>query len=186
LIVFPEGQSLAQAQYYALIDAAFEQCRLLQDRFVLVDVHTRVPALPAIANTTQTIAGFRGAFTRTTNLNYGAAYYPNLRTTYNYNYRLQNVQVTITTNGTAAPGVPLSTLEQSQTAIFNLCQDRIRTQLNPILPPTPAMAGVYAQVDDSRGVWKAPANVSLNAVQDLTDFITEAEQGDMNIDPCFR
>lgn len=32
------------------------------------------------------------------------------------------------------------------------------------LPPSAAMAGVYAAVDASRGVWKAPANVSLSAV----------------------
>ncbi len=39
----------------------------------------------------------------------------------------------------------------------------IASKLN-LLPPSAAMAGVYARVDNSRGVWKAPANVSLNAV----------------------
>lgn len=33
-----------------------------------------------------------------------------------------------------------------------------------MLPPSGAIAGVYASVDRDRGVWKAPANVSLNAV----------------------
>lgn len=32
------------------------------------------------------------------------------------------------------------------------------------LPPSAAMAGVYSAVDAARGVWKAPANVSLTAV----------------------
>ena len=32
------------------------------------------------------------------------------------------------------------------------------------MPPQPAMAGIYAAVDNSRGVWKAPANVSINGV----------------------
>jgi hypothetical protein len=44
------------------------------------------------------------------------------------------------------------------------------------------MAGVFAKVDGSRGVWKAPANVSINSVFETTDFITDAEQGDMNMD----
>lgn len=33
-----------------------------------------------------------------------------------------------------------------------------------LLPASAAMAGVYTAVDNSRGVWKAPANVSLNSV----------------------
>lgn len=33
-----------------------------------------------------------------------------------------------------------------------------------LLPASAAMAGVYTSVDNSRGVWKAPANVSLNSV----------------------
>jgi uncharacterized protein len=194
LIIFPELRGLNEAAYYAVINAAFEQCRVLQDRFVLVDVHTPVPAAPAPPNTTQTITNFRTAFARNNDLNYGAAYYPNLVTTYDYRYLNNNVQVTITDIRRAVPPaadpppvvnapVTLDTLEQTDTAIFNLCIERIRTQLSPILPPTPAIAGIYAKVDGSRGVWKAPANVSLNAVEDLSDFVTEAEQDDMNIDP---
>ena len=56
-------------------------------------------------------------------------------------------------------------------------------KLSPTLPPTPAIAGVYARVDGSRGVWKAPANVSINSVYETTDFITDEEQGEMNMDP---
>lgn len=33
-----------------------------------------------------------------------------------------------------------------------------------LMPPASAMAGVYTAVDNTRGVWKAPANVSLNSV----------------------
>lgn len=33
-----------------------------------------------------------------------------------------------------------------------------------LIPPASAMAGVYTAVDNSRGVWKAPANWSLNSV----------------------
>lgn len=49
------------------------------------------------------------------------------------------------------------------------------------LPPAAAMAGVYTSVDNSRGVWKAPANVSLNGVVAPTVSISHAEQEDLNV-----
>ena len=50
-----------------------------------------------------------------------------------------------------------------------------------IVPPSGAIAGIYAMVDRTRGVWKAPANISLNGIMGLTDNITDQEQGNMNI-----
>jgi phage tail sheath protein FI len=44
------------------------------------------------------------------------------------------------------------------------------------------MAGVYAAVDNARGVWKAPANVGLTAVSSVNMTITNDDQKDMNID----
>jgi phage tail sheath protein FI len=42
--------------------------------------------------------------------------------------------------------------------------------------------GVIAAVDRDRGVWKAPANVSLNAVSGVDTFIDDKTQEGMNID----
>lgn len=58
----------------------------------------------------------------------------------------------------------------------------IKTQLN-LLPPSSAMAGVYTMVDNQRGVWKAPANVSLSSVTKPAVDITHAEQEDLNVTP---
>ena len=55
------------------------------------------------------------------------------------------------------------------------------TYLNT-LPVAPAMAGVYTTVDSNRGVWKAPANWSLNAVVSPTVSLSDKEQGRLNID----
>jgi len=52
-----------------------------------------------------------------------------------------------------------------------------------LLPPSGAIAGVYAAVDRERGVWKAPANVSLNAVVGPAVKITDAQQDEYNVDP---
>ncbi len=51
-----------------------------------------------------------------------------------------------------------------------------------ILPPSGAIAGVYAKVDNSRGVWKAPANVSLTNVVGVTETIDHKEQAELNVD----
>ena len=56
----------------------------------------------------------------------------------------------------------------------------IKDELN-VMPPAAAMAGVYTMVDNARGVWKAPANVSLNAVVSPTVNITHEEQEDLNV-----
>jgi phage tail sheath protein FI len=50
------------------------------------------------------------------------------------------------------------------------------------LPPSPAMAGIYTLVDSTHGVWKAPANVSLNAVSSPIIPINDAQQDPLNTD----
>lgn len=55
----------------------------------------------------------------------------------------------------------------------------MREALN-VLPPSGAMAGVYALVDNQEGVHKAPANVSMSAVVKPTINITADDQEDLN------
>jgi hypothetical protein len=43
------------------------------------------------------------------------------------------------------------------------------------------MAGIYTMVDNSRGVWKAPANVSLNSVVSPAVNISHDDQEDLNV-----
>lgn len=56
------------------------------------------------------------------------------------------------------------------------------TEFLNLLPPSGAVAGVYAAVDRDRGVWKAPANVSLNAVISPAVKISQEQQGEYNVD----
>ena len=63
---------------------------------------------------------------------------------------------------------------------YRILMEVIRERLN-LLPPSAAMAGIYTMVDNTRGVWKAPANVSVaNAVIPSTN-ITNEEQEDLNV-----
>lgn len=50
------------------------------------------------------------------------------------------------------------------------------------IPPSGAIAGIYAMVDNARGVWKAPANVSLSSVSGLTHNIDFYDQEELNVD----
>lgn len=52
-----------------------------------------------------------------------------------------------------------------------------------VMPPSGAVAGVYAQVDRTRGVWKAPANVSLNNVLSPATVFTAIQLENLNVDP---
>ncbi|WP_075187440.1 phage tail sheath family protein [Teredinibacter haidensis] len=56
----------------------------------------------------------------------------------------------------------------------------ISARLN-LLPPAAAMAGVYTAIDNTRGVWKAPANVSLSSVSAPSVNITHDDQEDLNV-----
>jgi uncharacterized protein len=49
-----------------------------------------------------------------------------------------------------------------------------------LIPPSGVMAGLYARVDDTRGVHKAPANEQLLGVVGLERMVTDAEQGVLN------
>ncbi|KXH79152.1 phage tail sheath C-terminal domain-containing protein [Chryseobacterium kwangjuense] len=59
---------------------------------------------------------------------------------------------------------------------------KLSVSMNTV-PPSGAMAGIYAQTDRTRGVWKSPANISINGIIGLTDDINDTEQEDMNIHP---
>ncbi len=51
-----------------------------------------------------------------------------------------------------------------------------------IITPSAAIAGIYASVDANKGVWQAPANVSVSSVSTVSEMISDYEQEDMNVD----
>jgi uncharacterized protein len=80
----------------------------------------------------------------------------------------------------AAP-TPTALKDTTNTALANLVKAALADQ-RVTLPPSAAIAGVYASVDRDRGVWKAPANVSLAGVIAPIIKITTEEQEDLNVD----
>jgi len=67
----------------------------------------------------------------------------------------------------------------TSTTYVNLL-DEIRAVIN-LLPVSAAMAGIYTSVDNNRGVWKSPANISLNSVIKPAVNITHDQQEDLNV-----
>lgn len=74
-------------------------------------------------------------------------------------------------------------LHNTLTAICPLyvsMMDQMLETLN-LMAPSAAMAGVYTRVDNNDGVWKAPANVSINGVVSPAVNLTNEEQEDLNV-----
>ncbi len=65
-------------------------------------------------------------------------------------------------------------------ADYKLLAGKVKDSLN-LLPPSAAIAGLYTMVDNTRGVWKAPANVSINFVNSPTESIDNAAQEGLNM-----
>ncbi|SEC21640.1 hypothetical protein SAMN04489761_2399 [Tenacibaculum sp. MAR_2009_124] len=75
----------------------------------------------------------------------------------------------------------LSDVKNDNNQLYNQITAEI-ANIPMVLPPSSAMAGVYAKVDSDRGVWKAPANVSLNYVIKPTVQVSHEDQRDLNVD----
>ncbi|OUL35151.1 phage tail sheath C-terminal domain-containing protein [Nostoc sp. 106C] len=187
LIVFPESLSLvtgdlsqasAYADYAAVYDAALAQAAKLQDRFVVMDTLLD----PSNASLTDAANAFRSHGIGINNLKYGAAYGPRLETIFNYFYEETGVNVTLPDNSTVTLDKlnPTTTPTTTNGQFYPLVKSAI-DRLPVVLPAAPIVVGVYAAVDNSRGVWKAPANVSLNSVIQPTIKISNAEQEDLNV-----
>ena len=63
---------------------------------------------------------------------------------------------------------------------YKLLAKKIKDYLN-LMSPSATMAGIYTMVDHSRGVWKAPANVSVRCVDKPSENITDKVQEDLNM-----
>ncbi len=198
LIVFPEAQFLGGAgnpdtgisDFQTLHNDALAQCESLKDRFVIMDVHGGVDAgnepislSDPDANLLTAVDNFRTSGIGNNNLKYGASYAPNLDTILDYVFDETNTTVVYTLNGAAVAGVTSlsSLLSNNFSQLYEMSKAVIRA-LPCKLPPSSTIAGIYAAVDNSRGVWKAPANVSVNAVIKPSIEFSNIEQDQMNVD----
>lgn len=74
------------------------------------------------------------------------------------------------------------TLHQALLSASPLYKEAVKNIIGKLnlLPPSAAMAGIYTMVDRTRGVWKAPANVTLNYVNSPAEDIDDDGQAGLN------
>ena len=173
LIVIPEAVKLTDAEYTTLTQAVLLQCNTLGDRFAIFDIYDGTKDLTSGEQSTN-----RGYFGNNY-LKYGAAYYPFVKTTMNFyvNSGETNVDVIYGAN----PVADLATFQTSDTGLYNFVKGVLKEHF-VVLPPSGAVAGVYAATDTNRGVWKAPANVSLANVIEPVIKLDNAKQDSLNVD----
>lgn len=189
LIVIPDAVKLALAAYTTLVQAVLTQCGSLGDRFAIFDMlyGNESQGLLAGNPATTNLARAREAFGNR-DLKYGAAYYPYVRTSMNYAAD-ENATIHVTYPPTVVqPGddptpvtAILGTLETTNTEVYNFVLAALKERYM-IMPPSGAVAGVYAYTDTTRGVWKAPANVSLAGVLEPLIRLDNTLQDPLNVD----
>lgn len=177
LIVYPEAEALGE-EAYSLYNSSLNQAEKLGDRFVIMDI-------------VEGVEEFREGVTAS-GLKYGAAYHPKLETVLSYSFDDADVVVstykktvvngtTVTFEDVTPAAAKLSVLKTVNSALYNQAKKVIASK-HVVLAPSSAIAGVYAKVDNTTGVWKAPANVGLNYVVAPIEKISHETQEGLNVD----
>ncbi len=177
LIVFPDATGVSTvANFYGLYEDALKQCQSLQDRFTILDTYNEASGFADTLRTNISLG--------TDYLKYGAVYYPWLKTTLPYAYKESDVSIAHTEvdapgGTTSYDGDKLSDLT-ANTELYNQIKIELK-KLTLTLPPSAAVAGIYARVDSNRGVWKAPANVGVMEIIGPNKKVTNLEQDGLNV-----
>jgi phage tail sheath protein FI len=199
LILFPDAALMGGCDLTDLQKKTLLQCADMKDRFGVFD-------LDESAGHSAGVAAFRNNI-GSNNLEYGAAYTPHLQASIPVQFIYQDISLegvaTDLATVTAAAGIDATAVTAIDTAVSDGdSQDVIDglavgledtnsiyagivsaiRRAGMVLPPGGAVVGVYARVDSDRGVWKAPANISLNSVISPTVPISDADQQSLNVD----
>ncbi|MBL7828071.1 MAG: phage tail sheath family protein [Saprospiraceae bacterium] len=185
LYVFPDAQNLSSIDdYYTLYGESMDLCAKLKDRFTVMDVWND-PALTPDDWSTNIDELRSKTANEIDKLKYGSVYFPNVETILDYYYGGEgngDSNVTIVhVGGDGSYAGTLAELKGKNNQLYFRVRSEIRN-LPVVLPPSPGIVGIYADVDSSRGVWKAPANVNMDYVIKPVTKITDAEQENLNVD----
>jgi uncharacterized protein len=188
LLVFPDAVNLSNAvEYYDLYTQAMIQCFELQDRFTVMDVYYAAGGLNTWEADINGTGGIQHLLSAGTGyLKYGAVYFPRIYTGIDFNYKVtgdqqtDNDTVVKIVNGPAGVQT-LDNLKNTNNGQYFQAKNAL-TNIPMLLPASSAIAGIYAMVDNARGVWKAPANVNIANVTRPEYLISNEEQENLNVD----
>lgn len=205
MYICPEATLLSVADNGTLMQSMLLQCTEMQTAISIFDIIGARDPDPIMY--TQDIETFR-INTGAQGLNYGTAYYPFIGTTIMQNQDIDytnlfggdlkqlaailspadnpNPSVSQIIANIQNPSLNL-TVTQNNNALtiasktYALIIKHVLTDAN-ILPPSGAMAGVMATIDNQDGVWEAPANTSIVGAASLPIRLSESQQGSLNVD----
>lgn len=178
LLLFPDALNIIQPTlYYSLIAAALSQCFELKDRFTIFDIYR---IAENVNDWEEDIRFFRESFPASAeSLKYGAVYFPGIYTALDF---LSNEEtVGIVSDSAGVTSTSLTGLKDSNNAYYFLAKNALNN-IEMLLPASPAIAGIYATVDNTLGVWKSPANVNIRAATRPEIQINDAQQQRLNVD----
>jgi phage tail sheath protein len=210
IMVIPEAVCLSNpADCYALQQAVMKHCGYdMRSRFAILDVCNGYKDRKDPDG--DPVDAFREGI-GSEFLDYGAAYYPWLNTSIVQENELSFANLTIDELKpilTDEVGIGSMPEEKKQLALEYIEKlgpqlsdveavtlHKVLSQLSPfyrdvmkeirnalnLLPVSAAMAGVYTLVDNTKGVWKAPANTSIASAVSPSVDITHEEQEDLNV-----
>lgn len=202
LLVFPDAATLlgSAAELASVQMQALKHCAKVGGRFAILDLK---PGKDGALK--DDLLAFRNGVTDA--LCYGAAYYPYLKTTYAKDIAFDQVVAALpeTVEGTADEQAAYAALLAKAKDIIALPETDPAKQLKInaivpqipgyaealadmqdkacVIPPSGAIAGIFASTDSRVGVWQAPANIGVASVKDLTMHISDLQQEEMNVDP---
>lgn len=182
LLVLPELSELKDGQG-TVIAEVLGHCERVGNRFAILDVlDTGDPDTDASNFRSTAISG---------NMSMAAAYYPYLNTSIQHELPIGGIVLKHHKDGVAEAGtfnnrriMDLKWLSAHN--IYNGIMDAAKAEIagigNLILPPSAAVAGQIVRTDRERGIWKAPANISVNAVIGPKTSLTQVELDNFNSD----
>lgn len=188
MLVVPEAIYLDQASFDEINQKLLMQASTLGDRFAILDTKTTTTPKGPGSITADADTAINNIPADENLREFGAVYYPFLETTYNYQFSFDTLKLNAYTINGAAPVSPAPDLTNSlmgalkgTAASLYAAVTAEFSKYHIILPPSAAMAGVYTRVDNTRGYWKAPANVSiLNVVKPVVS-VARADQDLLNV-----
>ncbi len=203
LVLFPDAALILSAeQLGTLQQAALKHCGEMKDRFAILDVKE-------LGDLDETIETFRENV-GSQYLNYGAAYYPYVKSTYTKDIAFDEILqkelvdeegikaeytqqlspkdkvllAEILTKYEAATGSDKKLIAKAIAVLipgYSSIAAKYQAQAS-FVPASGAVAGIYCATDSNKGVWQAPANVGIASVSDVKDRLSDANQENLNVD----
>jgi uncharacterized protein len=184
MVLAPDAVLLSADDCIAVQQEMLKHCGELRNRIAILDIWGGYEA----NQVNQCIENFRNTLGNNS-LNFGAAYYPWLHTTMvgdaeldhrNFNDLMKLAQ--LLRQDAADKTVADDMAWMKSRPLYKTILQALRDRLN-LLPPSAAIAGIYTMVDNTRGVWKVPANVSINGVVQPAVNLSHADQEYLNVTP---